>query len=672
MKNVKETSGNQAIFGGSYGWGSAGRMHHAQSQIHRFLNCTGGYVRSEGNYSYNAALILFPHIVGNFREHVKEATRWSSVEKNTELVLMFGGIPIRNTQVGGGGLAKHQLRDELLACKKAGVEFINFSPLRSDAMDELDAHWHSVIPGSDTAIMMGLAHTLLIHNLHDVAFLERYTVGFSKFEAYLTGKEDGIVKDAAWASLQSGMAADSIHNLALRMASSRTLICTAVSLQRAESGEQPLWMTVTLAAMVGQIGLPGGGYGVGYGGDAAIGSTGRPFSWGSFPQGKNLVNECIPVACISDMLLHPNSDYEYNGQVRKYPDISMVWWAGGNPFHHHQDLNRLVHAFQQPETIIVNEIYWTATAKHADIVLPVTSTLERTDFGAGTQDNFLIPMPKLIEPVGESRDEYDIYADLAARLDCEEAFTQGLTSKGWLEKIWSTTCDSAAKNGVQLPKLDDFLQGDCIELENPSLEHVFLADFRDDPEVNKLPTPSGKIEIFSEVIAQFDYQDCPGHASWLPPTEWLGSDKAKSFPIHLVSGQPGTRLHSQLDSGSYSKSHKIKDREPVLLHPKDAKARGISDGDIVRLFNERGSCLAGARITENVRENVVFLWTGAWFDPEQPGKIGAMDKHGNPNMLTHDRRTSRLSQGTAAHSALINIEKFKGHLQSVTAYEPPL
>ena len=213
LNRVRNEYGNEAIYGGSYGWASAGRFHHAQSQLKRFLNTCGGFIRSEGNYSYNAALVLMPHIVGNFRDHVKQATRWSTVEKEGELVVMFGGIPIRNAQVAGGGIAKHRLRDQLIACAKKGVEFINISPLRTDVINELDAEWMTPKPNSDTALMMGLAHTLLVEDLHDEAFLERYCVGFDKVASYLLGQQDSVIKDAVWAEQQTGIASERIKTL---------------------------------------------------------------------------------------------------------------------------------------------------------------------------------------------------------------------------------------------------------------------------------------------------------------------------------------------------------------------------------------------------------------------------------------------------------------------------
>lgn len=671
LVRVRGAYGNQAIYGGSYGWASAGRFHHAQSQLKRFLNCAGGFVRSEGNYSYHAALVLMPHIVGNFREHVKQATRWTTVAKEGRLVVMFGGIPIRNAQVAGGGVAQHKLRDDLKACAAAGVRFINFSPLHGDAIADLKAEWLAPRPGSDTAIMMGLAHTLIVEGLHDRGFLERYTVGFEKVASYLTGADDGIAKDAQWAAERSGIPAERLRSLARQMAAERTLICTSASLQRADFGEQPIWMTVTLAAMLGQIGLPGGGYGIGYGADSSIGTVDRPMRWPSFPIGDYPVEDYIPVAAIADMLLNPGGSYSFNGEKRVYPDIRMLWWAGGNPFHHHQDLNRLRSAFQKPETIIVNEINWTATARHADIVLPATSAMERTDIGAGTQDRALVPMPQAVAPVGDARDEFMVYAALEKKLGLGTAFSQGKTSREWLQDMWGQLTDTARSHGYDLPGLKTFLSGDIITFDDPAPDAVFLSKFRADPLRHPLKTPSGKIELFSEVIAGFGYDDCPGHATWLPPREWLGAEQAARYPLHLISGQPETRLHSQFDSGAFSKSSKIKGREPVLLHPADAAKRGITDGDIVCIRNDRGQCLAAAVVTDSIRENVMFLWTGAWFTPDF-AHPHHRDTHGNPNVLTHDLRTSKLSQGPAAQSTLVEVEKFEGELPPVTAFEAPL
>lgn len=666
---IVATYGNEAIFAGSYGWASAGRFHHAQSQLKRFLNRFGGFVRSEGNYSYNAALTLMPHVTGDFRSDLANATRWNVIAQHTKLVVMFGGIPWRNTQVAAGGLARHRVSGLMEECARAGVRFVNFSPLRTDAAAVLNAEWLPPRPGSDTAVMMGLAHTLIVEGLHDRTFLARYTVGYDRLEQYLLGVEDGVAKNADWAAAQSGIDAHRICTLARDMAGGRTMICTAVGLQRADFGEQPLWMTVALAAMLGQIGLPGGGYGIGYGATATVGAMERPFRWANLPQGQNPVEPFIPVAMIADMLLHPGEPFEHNGRQLRFPDIRLVWWAGGNPFHHHQNLNRLTQAFRMPETIVVNEINWTSTARHADFVLPCAAPQERMDFSGGRSDNALIPMPRHVLPPGEAKCEFDIYAALQQRMGGDDQSGDNLSADQWVEKLWQDTRDIAARHGTELPDWDNFIRGDAIMLADPAPERVFLAEFRENPQVNPLPTPSGKLELYSGVIAAFNYDDCPGHPTWFPPRDVADGNSAR-YPLYLLSGQPQTRLHSQLDNGDYSMSGKIRGREPVQINPFDAEIRSIADGDIVELYNDRGCCLASARVTDDIARGNIFLATGAWYDPDltDPNR---RDRHGNPNVLTHDRRTSRLSQGPASHSALVELRRATGPLPDITVHMPP-
>jgi biotin/methionine sulfoxide reductase len=280
-------------------------------------------------------------------------------------------------------------------------------------------------------------------------------------------------------------------------------------------------------------------------------------------------------------------------------------------------------------------------------------------------------MPKAIEPVGESWEEFTIYSELEKRLEQGEVFSQGRNTNEWLAHMWDELSEEAKQNGHDLPDWERFLGGDIISFPDPDAEAVFLSDYINDPKKNPLPTPSGKIELYSETIHSFDYKDCPGQATWIPPREWLGAEAATAGSFHLISGQPKTRLHSQLDNGNYSKSHKRQGREPVLINPVDAEKLNIEDGEIVCLHNERGQCLAAATVTADVMPQVLFLWTGAWYDPdfEHPQH---RDKHGNPNVLTHDFRTSSLAQGPASHSTLVSISKVDGELPEITAFEAPV
>jgi biotin/methionine sulfoxide reductase len=672
LRRVRERHGNQAIYAGSYGWASAGRFHHAQSQLRRFMNLFGGHVFHKNSYSLAAAEVLLPHVIGEamialFARH----TPWSVIAEHGGLVVAFGGIPAKNAQVNSGGVGRHALREGLRRCRDAGVRFVNLSPVRDDVEEWLEAEWHPLVPGSDTAVMLGLAHTLWTEGRHDAAFLERYCVGFERFRPYLTGERDGVPKTAEWAARLSGVPAERIRELARRMAGSRTLVAVSWSLQRADHGEQPFWMALTLAAMLGQIGLPGGGIGFGYGAVHGIGHDAPEIKWAALPQGQNPVRTFIPVARIADMLLDPGRTIDYDGSRLTLPDIRLVYWAGGNPFHHHQDLNRLLTAWRRPETIVVHEPWWTPLARHADIVLPATTALERNDLGAAALDGFLVAMRQAIPPVGEARSDFEAFAGLAARLGFADRFTEGRSEMQWVRALYETSRRGAAARGIELPEFDRFWQEGYAELAAPARPVVMLEDFRRDPAAHPLGTPSGRIEIFSETIDGFAYEDCPGHPVWREPREWLGSPLAARYPLHLISNQPRTRLHGQLDPGKTSRAAKIADREPIWIHPDDATARGIETGDVVRVFNDRGACLAGALVTRDVRPAVVQLATGAWYDPLEPGQVGTLDRHGNPNVLTRDAGCSRLSQGASAQSALVEVERYPGAPPPITVFQPP-
>jgi biotin/methionine sulfoxide reductase len=672
LRRVKEHHGNTAIFAGSYGWASAGRFHHCQSQIHRFMNMLGGYTASVNSYSLAAAEVILPRVLGApWIELQREFTSWPVIAEHGRLVVMLGGMALKNAQMSAGGLGRHTARDWLRRCRDAGVEFVNISPIRSDSAEFVEAEWLAPRPNTDTAIMLGLAHTIVADGAHDRAFLERYCIGFERFRAYLMGETDGQPKDAAWASDISGLPAETIRSLARRMAATRTLVTASWSIQRGDHGEQPFWMAVTLAAILGQIGLPGGGVGFGYASVNSVGNPVRKMTGVKLQQGTNPTKSFIPVARIADMLLNPGGVIDYDGRKVTFPDTRIVYWTGGNPFHHHQDLNRLLAAWQRPETIIVHEPWWTSLARHADIVLPATTPFERNDIGCSPNDNFLLAMEQAIPPVGEARNDYDIFSGLAERLGFGERFTEGRSELEWLRHLYDVFRQSAAQEQVELPDFERFWREGHVEYPAPDAAKIFLSGFRADPEKNRLGTPSGRIEVFSATIDSFGYDDCPGHAAWIEPAEWLGAKAAARFPLHLISNQPATRLHSQWDNGAVSRDAKVAGREPLTMNPEDAGRRGIAEGDVVRVFNDRGACLAGVILSDGVRDGVVQLPTGAWYDPAQPGRPGALERHGNPNVLTLDKGSSKLAQAPIAHSCLVEVEKWRGEAPPVRAFEPP-
>ncbi len=669
--------GNEAIFGGSYGWASAGRFHHSQSQLHRFLNQLGGYVYSIQSYSTGTAQVIIPHVLGvGSLKLMTEAPTIEDVIENARLVVSFGGMSMKNTQINQGGIGDHSAHGQLERLKAAGVDVVCISPARDDVADFLDADWWPVRPNADVALMLGLAHTLHTEDLHDEAFLASHCTGYERFLPYLLGESDGVPKDADWASGLCDIEPERIRALARRMAAEPCLLSISWSLQRTENGDQPYWMIAVLAAMLGNLGLPGRGVGYGYGCIHNFGFGGRrslPFKVGAFEQGENPVKTFIPVARIADMLLNPGAEFPFNGETLTYPDIRLVYWAGGNPFHHHQDLNRLRKAFAKPETVIVNDPFWTATARHADIVFPATTALEREDFSWGTSELYASPMHRALAPFEEARDDYAIFAGLAERLGFVERFTEDRTPRAWIEHLWKVTVQRAAEMDVGLPDFETFWEGGVLRIDPDDVpaRTFALERFRADPKGAPLPTPSGKVEIFSERLASFDLADCKGHPMWFEKEEFLGSARSKRYPLALNSNQPVTRLHSQYDFGRTSRNAKVAGREAIRIHPDDAGTRGIVEGDVVRVFNDRGATLAGAVITESVRPGVVVLPTGAWFDPEDPAKPDSLEVHGNPNTLTRDVGTSSLAQGTSAHSTLVEVERFDGTPPPVRAFDQP-
>ncbi|MFF5079267.1 molybdopterin-dependent oxidoreductase [Actinoplanes sp. NPDC000266] len=648
LRETRERWGDNAIFAGSYGWASAGRFHHAQSQLHRFLALGGGYTRSRNTYSFGASEVVLPHLVGRrgAAAVLHQGTDWPVVAERADLIVAFGGLRAATMAVTPGGRATHDFASHVASARG---RIVSISPLRDD-LPSPQGEWLAIQPGTDVALMFALAHQIAADGKADLAFLDRFTVGGRRF------LESVRERTPAWASAVCGVPEEAITGLARRMTAGRTFITVSWSLQRAPSGEQPIWAGLALAAVLGQIGLPGGGFGHGYGSTGNTGGGKLPYGLPGFPQVVNPVTDFIPVAKISDLLLRPGEEFEYDGGHHTYPDVKLVYWAGGNPFHHHQDLTRLRRAFQRPETVIVQEPFWTATARHADIVLPVTTTLERDDFGVSHGDTHLIAMRAAAEPFAESRDEYDIFADLAARLGYAEAFTQGRSSREWLIHLYGRWRAEPKK------PFGEFWAAGEMELPGRRDDTVLFAGFRAG---EPLDTPSGRIELYSATVAGFGYPECPGYPIFEP-----GPRSRAYGEMVLICNQPATRLHSQLDMGGFSQAAKRSGREPVRMHPADAEARGVADGDVVRIHNERGSVLAGVTLSDDCLPGVAQLSTGAWFDPSAPEVATCV--HGNPNALTEDAGTSRLAQACTGQVTSVLISRFDGPLPPVRAYDPPL
>ncbi|MFH7127430.1 molybdopterin-dependent oxidoreductase [Klebsiella pneumoniae] len=477
LRSVKARCGNEAIYGGSYGWASAGRFHHAQSQLHRFLKGFGGYTASTNTYSSAAGERILPHILGPLSPLHRQHTHFSELARECQLFVAIGGLPLRNAQVNGGGANDHMLQYWLDKMQANGTRFINISPVRNDLSAVPDAEWLAIRPGTDTALLLALSYVLIAESLYDqgvccqpyrrVCPLSRLSVGRARWRGENPSVGGGDYRPGRPAHRRSGAGDgpppdDGEYLLVYPARPSR---------------EQAYWATVALTALLGQLGTPGGGLGFGYACTNLAGAVRKAFSGPRLPAGENAVDSVIPVARLSDMLLHPGETYEFDGQQRRYPDIRLVYWAGGNAFHHHQDINRLCEAWRRPETVVVHEQYWTAQAKFSDIVLPATTSLEREDIGSGGHDGFMIAMSAQIPPVGEARDDYAIFCDLAGRLGFGEAFSEGRDAGQWLRHLYEESRPRAQEEGIALPSFDDFWQQGVLEYCAPGGRKFFSPIF---------------------------------------------------------------------------------------------------------------------------------------------------------------------------------------------------
>ena len=708
LKKTREQKGADSVFAGSYGWQSTGNMHVSRTLLHRFMNLSGGFTGVTGDYSTGAAQVIMPHVTGSNQVY-EQQTSWPVVLENSKVVVFWGLNPISTLRVAWTSSDEQGFKyfEQL---KNSDKEIIIIDPIKtvSGKYFEGKARWITPRPNTDVAMMLGMAQHLYSQGKYDKEFLQNYTVGFEKFVPYLTGQSDGVAKTPEWASEICGIGADVIKELAIKFYENRTMIMAGWGIQRAHHGEQAHWMIVTLCAMLGQIGLAGGGFGFSYhyanGGaptcaGGVIGGM-NAASVGIVKDGKflglaqdqkqggeaaqawlvNTAKVAFPLARIADALLNPGKTIDANGAKITYPKIDFIYWVGGNPIVHHQDTNTNIKAWRKPRTIVVNEIYWTPTAKMADIVFPTTTEYERNDITmSGDYSNMhIIPMKQVVAKQHGAKDDYQIFTDLCkAYADgLAEVYTDGgKTEMDWIKEFYEGAASAVNANtalGMQMPSFEQWWEkNEPTEFyETPeSAAYVSFEDFRNDPVLEALGTPSGLIEIYSDTIAAMNYKDCGAHPMWFEPVEWLGM-KDKPAKFHLLSLHPLDRLHSQQSNTSNRKRYAVADREPVLINTEDAKELGIKQGDLVRVYNARGEILAGANVSDDIMRGVVQIFEGAWYDPNAEG----LCKNGNPNVLTIDLPTSELANGNISHTALLDIELYKhkaGEDIKLTAFMPP-
>ena len=530
----------------------------------------------------------------------------------------------------------------------------------------MNSEWVKIVPNTDVALFSAMAYHVYTKGMHDQKFLDKYTVGSDKWLDYIVGKEDGVKKTPAWAAPITGISEEKIIEMAEIFATKRTQFAGAWSLQRAHHGEMTHWAIVNFCALIGNIGRPGEGFGFSW----HYGNGGMPQSGSSLPvglsQGKNFTPNVCPASRISEMLNNPGGEVVYNGNKSLYPKtVKMIYNAGVNFMSHQQDINELVKAMEKVETVVVQDPWWTASTRWADIVLPATTSLERNDITSGGtySNNKIYAMKKAVDPVGESLDDFEIFRRLAEIMGVEGQFTE---TKEYDEILEFAYNQAAISKKVPFA---EFWEKGWVEMDTPEEANKWVRHgaFREDPVKHPLHTESGKVEMFCKTIADQKLEDCPGIPKYLEAHEFLGN--AKKGQVHVVSPHPYWRLHSQMANVDQIRAeHSIKDREPCLISKADADERGIKSGDLIEVYNDRGSIIVGAVVTDKIMKGVISIYEGCWPSVDSKGRCNS----GLINFITSSQRSSGLSQACTANTCLAYVKKCTDAEPKNMAYDAPI
>jgi len=616
LKRVKEAYGNGAIYLG--GGGHLGALH-TRGALNKALAMFGGYTSSYGNISSEGAVWAVQAtygdvMVGHSREDLL----------NAGLIIMWGWDPVR--MISGSDAIVN-----LTKAKEAGIPIISIGPRYEDSAATLAAEWIPIIPGTDAAMMVAVAYVIIKENLQDQAFLDKYTVGFDKFKEYVTGIEDGVEKTPTWAEAICGVPAETIIDLACRYATTKpACLMDCQGPARAAFGEQYNRCAIALTAMTGNIGKPGGSacgglMGIPYG--HMFRSSGIPGMRNPAEEGGPSIRGTLDLNLRLVRRIHTNKIWDgiLKGKAGGYPaDIKMAWFAGGNVLNQRGNINKGVKALKSLEFIVAQDLFLTPTARYADIVLPVKSFVEKSDLTRPWPSGpYLCFSNQAIEPMGECKTDWEIGCLLAEKLGYENFNDK--TEDEWLRTF-------VAENPEYQRFVKDYDEFKREGIQRLQLKEPYIA-FKaqiEDPENNPFNTPSGKIEIFSQRLADLDNPLTPPVPKYIiAEREDREHPLARKYPLQLLSPHPRVRVHSTLQNVDWLVEV---DPHVMWINPVDAEPRGICDGDEVYVFNDRGKLAIKAWVTRRIIPGVVSIYEGAWYDPDEEG----IDRGGCANVLTDD------------------------------------
>lgn len=668
-----KSHGNESIYL-NYGTGVLGAVVAKSwppraTAVSRLMNCVGGYLDHYNDYSAgNIEAACDFHYGGWVPSNSNDDTR------NSKLVVMFGNNPHETRMSGGGEVFVTQQ-----AKKESGHRVIVIDPRQSDTVMNLADEWVPLRPGTDLALVAGMAHVMIAESLHDQDFLDTYCSGFDEehmpegappnasYKSYILGLgEDGIEKTPEWAAAITGLPADQIRSLARQIATAKPCnINAGWGHQRHSNGESQARAPMLLANMIGQVGIPGGGTG------AREGWASLPMA--SFPVLENPVRPVIsyyqwPEAITEGKgwtykdgvrdLADLNSNANVTNDVTLNSNIKFIWNYGSNSLvNQHGDHNKMIDLLADDslvEMIVVIDTTMSVSARYADIILPDASTAEQVDLAhqqsAGNM-GYAIFTEKAIEPLYDSMPVYEQLAGIADKLGVKDEFTEGRTQDEWVRWI----LDESRKDVPELPEYDEMKEMGVFRKKLDSV--IPLKEFRDDPVAHPLGTPSGKIEIWSSNLDKMSRDWNFDDDQWIDPLpiyratrELPGDPLQDKYPIQVIGHHYKQRTHS-----SYGNSPWLKEAHPqrVWINALDAAQRGIKEGDMTRVHNDYGELRLPAYVTNRIMPGVSSVPQGAWYTPEKPGGV---DVGGSINTLT-SQQTTAYAKGNGQHSTLAQIER---------------
>ena len=634
LTRVKETYGNSAIFYG--GGGHLGALH-TSGPLAKALAMFGGYTTQYGNISSEGAVWA---VMASYGDVMVGHSRDDFL--NSRLIILWGWDPVR--MISGTDCVY-----SLIKAKEAGIRFISVEPRFTDTVATFADEWIPIIPGTDAAMMVAMAYVMIKEDLHDKEFLDKYTIGFDKFSDYVLGIEDGIEKTPAWASEITGVPVETIERLAREYATTKpACLMDCQGPARAAQGEQYNRCAITLTAMTGNIGKRGGSacgglMGIPYG--HMFRSAGIPGVRNPTEAGGPSVRGTLDINLRLVRRFHVNKVFDafLEGTAGGYPaDIKMAWFAGGNILNQRANLNKGARALKSLEFIVTQDLFATPTVRYADIVLPIASFAEKNDltrpWPSGPYFTFV---NKAIEPVGECKTDWEIGNLLAEKLGFEDFDTH--TEDEWLRTFVRENPEYA----THIKDYDEFKRDSIyrIKLDEP---YIAFQKEIEDPENNPFPTPSGKIEIFSQRVADLNNPLCPPVPKYVPTWENRDDPLREKYPLQLLSPHPRVRVHSSLQNVDWLVEV---DPNVMWINPVDAEPRGIRDGDEVYAFNDRGKIAIKAWVTKRIVPGVVSIYEGAWYNPDEEG----IDRGGCANTLTKDEYSP--SGAATLKTALVEVSK---------------